>query len=39
VDRVCDCRHRRSVAGALFAYLKGSVFPDSLGISLSSMRW
>src|ERR1700730_9854151 len=23
------------VAGALFAYLKGSVFPDSLGISLS----
>src|SRR5215813_975680 len=24
-----------SVAGALFAYLKGSVFPDSLGISLS----
>jgi len=24
-----------SVAGGLFAYLKGSVFPDSLGISLS----
>ena len=24
-----------TVAGALFAYLKGSVFPDSLGISLS----
>jgi branched-chain amino acid transport system permease protein len=24
-----------AVAGALFAYLKGSVFPDSLGISLS----
>jgi branched-chain amino acid transport system permease protein len=24
-----------SAAGALFAYLKGSVFPDSLGISLS----
>ena len=24
-----------SVGGALFAYLKGSVFPDSLGISLS----
>ncbi len=24
-----------SVAGALFAYLKGSVFPDSMGISLS----
>jgi branched-chain amino acid transport system permease protein len=24
-----------SVAGALFAYLKGSVFPDNLGISLS----
>jgi branched-chain amino acid transport system permease protein len=24
-----------SVAGALFAYLKGSVFPDTLGISLS----
>src|SRR3984885_13663311 len=23
------------IAGALFAYLKGSVFPDSLGISLS----
>ena len=23
------------VGGALFAYLKGSVFPDSLGISLS----
>ncbi len=23
------------VAGALFAYLKGSVFPDNLGISLS----
>ena len=23
------------LAGALFAYLKGSVFPDSLGISLS----
>jgi branched-chain amino acid transport system permease protein len=24
-----------AIAGALFAYLKGSVFPDSLGISLS----
>ena len=23
------------IAGALFAYLKGSVFPDNLGISLS----
>ena len=27
------------VAGALFAYLKGSVFPDSLGIPHQSMRW
>jgi branched-chain amino acid transport system permease protein len=24
-----------AIAGALFAYLKGSVFPDNLGISLS----
>ena len=36
VDRFRDRRHGLPASrGALFAYLKGSVFPDSLGISLS----
>jgi len=39
-ERLRDRRHRRRSRRALFAYLKGSVFPDKYGhLAFGPMRW